>query len=174
MAALAVLIAPVMVSCSGSVLSTAPSCSSVERVALVAESVPSASYVPCLSRLPTGWTSRRFVAERGSTRFELLSDRAGGRAVTVAYRRSCATAGAAPFPPRSAGGRTLLRLASVQPRYTGTLIDVFPGGCVVYRFDFLRGPHIALMAELQEAVRLVSRLELRNAVRHRLGVELGP
>jgi hypothetical protein len=51
---------------------------------------------------------------------------------------------------------------------------VFPGGCVSYAFDFERGPHIALMADLGVLVGLESRRELRGEVRRRLGGELAP
>ena len=63
---------------------------------------------------------------------------------------------------------------SITPRYTGTLSDVFPGGCVTYAFDFVRGPHIALMEELGAAVGLYSRRQLRLDLQDRLGVELDP
>lgn len=169
---LTLLLAPLLSSCSAAT-AEAPRCTAVERLGLVAQSVPSASYVPCVAALPTGWNSENFTVERGATSFQLVSDRAQGRAVHVALRRSCDVSAAAPFPARTPGGRSYLALDSVRPRFTGTMIDVFPGGCVTYRFDFVRGPHIELMAQLQSAVTFVSRVQLRQELRRRLGVELG-
>lgn len=174
-AALAALLLPAaLVTGCSSVVPRVPPCSDVERLSLVAQSVPGATYVPCLDRLPTGWTVTRFQAQRGSTAFSLLSDRANGRAVDVRYQRRCDVSGAAPATPRTVGGRTYLRLQQISPRYTGRLYDVFPGGCVTYDVDLERGPHIALMEDLLAAVRLVPRRELRVELRHQLGEELDP
>lgn len=174
-AVLAALLLPatLLTGCS-SVTPSVPTCSDVERLTLVAQSVPGAAYVPCLDHLPTGWTVTRFLAERGGTTFSLLSDRANGRPVDVRYERRCDVSGAAPAPPRTVGGRTYLRLQRISPRYTGRLYDVFPGGCVTYDVDLERGPHIALMEDLLGAVRLVPRRELRVELRHQLGEELDP
>jgi hypothetical protein len=151
-----------------------PHCTAIERLGLLAQSVPSSSYVPCIAELATGWQGRALTVQDGAADFELLSDRARGRAVRVAFRRSCRMSAGAPIPPRTAGGRSYLALRTVTPRYRGTMYDVFPGGCVSYRFDFERGPHIALMAQLQAAVAFVSRAELARNLHDRLGVELGP
>lgn len=157
-----------------SVEPTVPGCDQAVRLTLVAQSVPTASYVPCLAELPAGWSVTRFDAARGGTAFELLSDRADERPVTVRLGRRCSTANASPEPPRTAGGRTYLRLGSISPRYAGTLLDVFPGGCVTYRFDFARGPHLALMEELLASVDLLPRRQLRLELRRDLDLELDP
>lgn len=158
--------------CSTSAL-TLPGCGSIERLGLIAQSVPSAGYIPCLTELPTGWGSSDFRVEDGRTRVKLTSDRAEGNPVLVEFRSSCAAGAATPFAPRTPGGRSYLQLRSIDPRYAGTMFDVFPGGCVTYQFDFERGPHIALMAELQSAVGFLARRQLRLELRRRLGVELG-
>jgi hypothetical protein len=153
---------------------TIPGCDDAARLTLVAQSVPTSSYVPCLAELPDGWSVTRFDAARGETGFELLSDRADERSVLVRLRRRCSTADASPEPPRTLGGRTYLRLGSISPRYAGTLLDVFPGGCVTYRFDFARGPHLALMEELLASVDLLPRRQLRLELRRDLDLELDP
>lgn len=164
---------PLLAGCSATQAS-APRCGDTERLGLVAQSVPSAGYVPCVAGLAAGWQSRAFTAENGSTRFQLVSDRASGQPVAVTLRASCGSlAGATPIPPRTPGGRTYLTLTSIAPRYAGTMYDQFPGGCVSYRFDFARGPHIALMAELAAAVGFVPRAQLRLRLRELLGVDPG-
>lgn len=161
-----------LTACS-SVAAQAPRCDAVERVALIAQSVPSSSYVPCISDLPAGWTSGGLSVADGSTRFTLRSDRSP-HAVQVTLRRSCRPGAATPVAPRTPGGRTYIELTGIDPDYTGTMFDLFPGGCVSYRFDFTRGPHIALMAQLQQAVGFVSRPDLQRELRARLGVQLDP
>jgi hypothetical protein len=151
-----------------------PTCGSVDRLVLVAQSVPTASYVPCLRALPAGWTAGRFAAASGHTRFTLTSDRAGGSPVRVDLRPACDVTGATAAPPRDAGVRTYTRLRSISPRYAGTLLDVFAGGCVSYQFDFQRGPHIPLMEEFEAAIGFYSRRQLALDLRRRLGVSLNP
>jgi len=172
--AAAVLAPLVSVTACGVTRDEAPQCGAVERVAIIAQSVPSASYVPCLLRLPAGWTSSRFQVRSGRTSYALTSDRAPGHPVVVELRDRCRPAGTTPIAARTPGGRTALRVREIDPRYAGTMFDVFPGGCVTYRFDFARGSHIALMAELQSVVGFVTRIELRRLLQDRLGVELEP
>lgn len=158
----------------GSVRTAAPGCGEAGRLAVVAQSVPSASYLPCLNGLPEGWRVTRFDVARGHTRMSLLSDRASGRAVRVELAGGCEVGMATPGTPRAAGVRSYTVLRSITGRYAGTLYDVFPGGCVSYRFDFDRGPHIALMEQLDGAVGLGPRRELRLALHDQFGVELDP
>jgi hypothetical protein len=149
-----------------------PECGTTRRLAIVAQSVPTASYVPCLASLAEGWEVTRFDAKSGHTRFSLVPDRGGGRHVDIELAARCDVAGATPEPARSPGARTYLRLNMISPRYAGTLYDVFAGGCVRYRFDFDRGPHIPLMEELRDAVALFPRRQLELALRRTYGVEL--
>jgi hypothetical protein len=51
---------------------------------------------------------------------------------------------------------------------------VFVNGCITYEFDFTRGPHIALIDELQRAVQLYPRRLLRQELRGELGITLDP
>ena len=161
-------------SCALTASSAAPQCGSTERLATVAQSVPEASYVPCLAELPVGWRTTAFSVGDDGTRLELLSDRSGGRPVRVDLVDSCRTDGATPTRPRAPGVRSALLLDSVSPRYAGTAFDVFPGGCLRASFDFPRGEHIPLMEELAALVELVPRRELAVSVRRELGVELDP
>lgn len=172
-AAAVLLLCSVLAGCAGIVV-RAPRCDATERVALVAQSVPTSSYLPCIRDLPAGWDSSGFTARDGATRFDLRSDRAS-HPVTITFGASCRLPSAAtPIEPRTPGGRTYLAVNSIDPDYSATMYDVFPGGCVQYRFRFARGAHIALIAQLQQAVGFISRPDLERAVRSRLGVELPP
>jgi hypothetical protein len=148
-----------------------PRCDHDERLALVAQSVPSAAYLPCVETLPPGWSTSEVEIRDGHSRISLRSDRAA-RPVEVDLAAVCDPTGASPLEPREAGVRTQQRLLSITPSYQGTIFDEFPGGCVTYRFDFERGPHLALMEELRQAVRLFPRRELRQALIERLGVDI--
>jgi hypothetical protein len=169
---LAAAMAGILVPACSNPRGSLPACEAGPRLATIAQSVPTASYVPCVADLAEGWAAGDLDAGRGSTRFALLPNRSGARTVRVAFEETCDAGGAAPAPPRAEGVRTSIRLESVSPRYAGTIFDVFPGGCVSYRFDFARGPHIALMEDLSQTVGLFSRRDLRVSLQDQLGVEL--
>jgi hypothetical protein len=151
-----------------------PRCGDLARLALVAQSVPTASYVPCVVSLPAGLSARVVAVKNGETKYSLLSDRAQGHAVGIRLTSRCRTGKVVSAAPRARGVRTYLDLKSIDPRYAGTLYDKFSGGCVSYAFDFERGPHIALVQEFETAVRLVPRHELALQLQSKLGLELGP
>ncbi len=177
-AATAALVAAIFLTgCSAIPRNTVPGCGEAQRLAIIAQSVPSASYVPCIAPagLPPGWRATAFDPASGGTNFLLQSDRNPGRPVRVSLTAGCAFARATPEPARAPGVRTYLWYDSISPRFTGTLYDVFPGGCVTYSFDFVQGPdHIALMEQWEAAVGLYPRQQLRLDLRNKLGVELDP
>ena len=151
-----------------------PGCGDPLRLAVVAQSVPGAAYLPCIRDLPPGWTTSGFDPTQDGTSFLLNSDRAPGRPVTVRFTATGNVRGASPSPSRAPGVLTYTRLDSISPRFAGTLYDVFPGGCVSYQFDFGSGSQIALMEQFEQAVDLYPRQQLRLVLKQKLGVELDP
>lgn len=172
-AAVLCVLAPILASCAPDGSTRMPGCGSPRRLAVVAQAVPEAAYVPCVTALPTGWSFEDLDVDDDGATITLESDRAD-RAVDVTFTGSCEVGEATPVAPSDEGVRTSQLVTSIRPRYAGRLIDVFPGGCVVTDYDFERGPHVALVTELQEAVGLRSRRELRQALRDELDVELDP
>jgi hypothetical protein len=151
-----------------------PGCGEPLRLAIIAQSVPGAAYLPCIHDLQPGWNASGFDPAQDGTSFQLDSDRSPGQPVTVRLTAACTAGGASPSPARAPGVLTYTRLDSIQPRFAGTLYDVFPGGCVSYRFDFALGSQIALMEQFEEAVGLYPRQQLRLVLKQELGVELNP
>lgn len=151
-----------------------PSCTDPLRLAIIAQSMPTASYLPCLGDLPQGWEASGFDPSQAGTSFLLDSDRSPGRPVTVELTATCRTGDASPSPSRAPGVLTYTKLDSVRPRFAGHLYDVFPGGCVTYSFDFATGSQIALTEQFKTAVRLYPRQQLRLVLQRQLGVELSP
>lgn len=148
-----------------------PRCQADQRLGLVAQSVAGAAYVPCIERLPAGWQFNSLHVTNHVARFSIQSDR-DPRPVHVELRRTCDTRGAVPVAPRAEGVRTFQRTYAIAPRYTATIYDVFPGGCVTTRFAFERGAHVTLIDEMQQAVQLYSRRELRNGLSKKYGIDL--
>jgi hypothetical protein len=150
-----------------------PACEAGPRLAIIAQSVPDAAYVPCIADLPTGWSFTRLDVDDEGTTIDLDSDRAD-RGVEVALTSTCDVGRATPIDPSDEGTRSYQLVESIDPRYAGQIIDVFPGGCVVSAYDFERGPHVALITELQQAVELYSRRELRQQLDTDLDITLDP
>jgi len=150
-----------------------PGCEPGPRLGILAQSVPDAAYVPCIAELPTGWTFEGLDVDDTGATISLVSDRAD-RGVEIDLVASCDVALATPIAPSDEGVRTYHLVESIDPRFAGRLLDVFPGGCVVSSYDFERGPHVALVTELQEAVSLFSRRELRQDLEADLGISLDP
>ncbi len=174
LAATVMLAAAAALTGCGSFSDSVPACADPLLMAVIAQSVPGAAYLPCIRDLPPGWETSSFVPSQDGTSFQLDSDRSPDQPVTVRLTATCQTAGASPSPARAPGVLTYTRRSSISPRFAGTLYDVFPGGCVSYSFDFALGSQIALMEQFEEAVGLYPRQQLRLVLKQKLGVELDP
>jgi hypothetical protein len=171
-AAAAAAAAVALTGCAGSG-DTMPGCEADSRLGILAQSVPEAAYVPCVRELSAGWSFEGVeVDDEGST-ITLESDRADRR-IDIRLTGSCDVGDATPIAPSDQGTRTYQLIESIDPRYTGSFIDVFPGGCIVSSYDFQRGAHVALVTELRSAVDVFSRRQLRQELRAELGVQLDP
>jgi serine/threonine protein kinase len=94
---------------------------------LEAQAVPSATLVPCVRALPTGWAFARADAKNGQAGYVLNHDRGGDNALTARLTRRCVTRGASPV------GSSDPRIRRFQrPSADGTLTwhDIFSGGCL--------------------------------------------
>jgi hypothetical protein len=172
-AAVAAAVATVTAVGCADVESTMPRCDASTTLGIIAQSAPAAAYVPCIDELPTGWSYVGTEVGHDGTTISLESDRADRR-VDIVLTDSCDIDRATPTAPSDAGMRTYQRIDAVDPRYAGSFIDVFPGGCIIANYDFERGPHVVLVTQLQEAVDVVSRRQLRHELLHELDVRLDP
>jgi hypothetical protein len=130
-------------------------------VILMAQSVPSATWVPCLrTNLPLGWSFVHLEARNGSSRFWLDSNRDGDKAIEVLFEKSCDTAGATEIPSDRAGLQRFERVRLTTPRYEGERYYVFDGGCITFVFHLIgdsRGEPLALATQ---SIGAISRADL--------------
>ncbi|MGI8707287.1 MAG: phosphatase PAP2 family protein [Actinomycetota bacterium] len=150
-----------------SVVSRSPECGGQfegEQMVLAAQSVPSATLLPCISALETGWMFGGMRVFDGTTEFFLDSDRAGIRAVHVRLSTdSCDVSGATEVPSDEPGSRRFETIDSVQGRYSGTRFYTFAGGCVRYRFNFPAEGQAELTTQISRSLDLESRSDLADA-----------
>jgi hypothetical protein len=171
---LAVLAASAMGGCAGENTATIvqPTCEGGDdgdasnAVVLIAQSVPTATWVPCLrTALPLGWDFHHLDAHDGQARFWLNSDRDGQQAIEVRLEPGCDTAGATEIPSERAEMRRFERITTTTPDFEGERYYVFEGGCITFVFRLggdSRGEPLALATE---AVGAVSRQALLDQVR---------
>jgi hypothetical protein len=139
-------------------------------VVLMAQAVPTASWVPCLrpDTLPGGWSYEALDVRNNVSRFWLTSDRDGERAIEVRLEQSCTTAGTTEIPTDRDGMRRYERVTETDPEYHGERYYVFDGGCITFVFKLTgkpgqtRGEPLALATQ---AVSAVSRADLAAQVR---------
>ena len=142
-------------------------------VLLMAQSVPSATWVPCIgTALPLGWNFHHLEADNGAARFWLDSDRDGQKAVEVRLTASCDTAGSTEIPSDRAGMRRLERVGRMSPTYAGTRYYLFDGGCLTVVFSLDSDSPGEALALSSQAVGVVSRADLREQVRATSGGRL--
>jgi len=176
----AVLAAGLLTGCAGdsTAITATPLCSTPDHkadhgVILMAQSVPTASFVPCISAaLPLGWSFHHLDARHSVSRFWLDSDRDGQMAVEVRLEKSCDTTGATAVPSDREGMRRLERVDRVTPSYAGKRYYLFDGGCVTVVFALSGNSAGEALALASQAVGVVSRDELRAQVRQASGGRL--
>jgi hypothetical protein len=142
-------------------------------VIVMAQSVPTATWVPCIgAALPLGWSFHSLDARNGRARFWLDSDRDGMQAVEVRLEPRCNTAGAAEIPSDREGMRRLERVRRVDPTYAGERYYLFDGGCLTIAFALQGDSPGEALAVASQVVDVVSREDLAAQVRDESGGRL--
>ena len=148
-------------------------------VVLMAQAVPTATWVPCLrTALPQGWTFRHLDARTGVARFWLDSDRDGPDPIQVRLESSCDTIGSTEIPSDREGMHRFERVTMTTPRFEGRRYYVFDGGCITFDFKLDdRGENRAeALALATQSVGAISRKDLQAQVHAESGgrLELDP
>jgi hypothetical protein len=166
------------------VVLASPACSSTDADAppcgrpgnqwiLAAQTVPSATFLPCVDELPTGWVVSAARFERGSYTAWFDSDRAGPRALELTLAPSCETSGAVQVPAVDVppGVRVLEKPISLSPRFEADRYLTFDGGCITQRYRFASDAPATLALEVQQSLDVVARGVIRRAL-GRFGLDL--
>ncbi len=134
-------------------------------VVLMAQSVPTASFVPCLEGMPVGWHFAALDAQSGSARFWLDSDRHGMHAIEVRLTESCDTRGATQIPSDRPDMQRLERVIKVHPQFIARRFYVFDGGCITVVFTLSGSDSSEALAVATQGLGAVKRDALRDLVR---------
>ena len=165
----------------------APSCGTGHSMILSAQAVPTAALLPCIAALPAGWSiggtdiasgSASFVLDSGSlaggggVRFVLGQSGQQLQTVTITLTATCDIAGARQIPSGQPGMRRFERPPSQVPAYSDVRYDVFPGGCVTYRFVLGHGASPVVTTTVDTVVAFMPRSALVGYVRRTEGLAL--
>jgi hypothetical protein len=144
------------------------SCDHLEPLWLEAQSVPSASLVPCVRSLPVGWSVANVAVNDGRSVLTLDHDRAGDAALVVRLTAACDPGGAVEGPSPTEGVRHFQRIESSSGGGFGaTWYDRFPGGCVTSRLHLETDPNGEFAAQAPQVLGFTTRATLRRALDQR-------
>jgi tRNA A-37 threonylcarbamoyl transferase component Bud32 len=151
-----------------------PTCGTDDVMILMAQAVPTAESVPCLSSLPAGWALGSAHIKAHEARFSLDSDQAGSRAVEVTLRppEACVLTGTTEVPSDEVGVRRFERPEQLPPGLKSTRYYPVPGGCVTYQFSFQGDATAALMFDADNALSFQRRDTLVRQVDEDTGLRL--
>jgi hypothetical protein len=142
-------------------------CGDLEPLWLMAQSVPSASLVPCVQLLPAGWSVAEVAVNNGRSVLTLDHDRAGKQALMVQLTAACDLTGATEVTSEQPGARRYLRVDRNAPGFSATRAYTFPGGCVTHRFSAAAPSALRLSDTASSEFGFVAREELRQALEER-------
>ena len=144
-----------------------PDCGTGKLMILMAQSVPSATLVPCVASLPAGWDLGGVHVKRNRATFWLNSDLGGERAVEAQLMRpgACDVSAATPVPSDEVGTERYEQPERLPPNLRSTRYYLFPGGCVTYQFSFAEGANPSLMFNVDQALAFQPRSTLVDHVR---------
>jgi hypothetical protein len=134
-----------------------PICRSDSPTVLMAESVPSASLIPCVEALPGGWTFHAFDADDTGSTFSLQASDIGG-VVEVRFVASCDPTGQ---PEPMKGFPSAQEYRSVLARgSTIVWTTTFPGGCSRTELTFPGPPARGDVETIHQAISFIPRSDI--------------
>src|SRR5215469_6953417 len=147
-------------------------CGDLESLWLEAQSVPSASLVPCIRSPLAGWTVAEVAVNDGRSVVTLDHDQAGPSAVVLRLTAACDPARAAQAPSLAPGVRRYQRAEPGTGEFSATWYDLFPGGCLPYQLHSTSDVKGSFTADLPALLGFATRDTLRQALRLRSGGRL--
>jgi serine/threonine protein kinase len=138
-------------------------CAPHEPLLLMAQSVSTASLVPCIEILPPGWTLGDVVVGNDRSRFTMTSDRGG--VLVAELTASCDLAGAVELTSERPEARRYLRIERDAAGVTMTRAYTFSGGCITQRLVAPEASRQQLAGESSFALGFTTRDALAAALR---------
>ena len=133
----------------------------------MAQSVPSASLIPCLQLVPVDWKVAEVAVNNGRSVITLDHDRGGKAAMVVTLTAAaCDLAGATEVTSEQRGATRWYRARDNTRAYK------FPGGCVTQRFSAAAPSALRMRDTAATELGFVTREQLGQALSRRSGGRL--
>ena len=142
-------------------------CTHLEPLWLEAQSVPSATLVPCLRSLPVGWTLANVAVNDGRSVITLDNDRAGAAVMVVRLTAGCDLRGATQILSAQPGLVRYVLVERTVPQFSATHFDVFAGGCITTRLTVPAERRAELITESAQLLGFTTRQALQQALQQR-------
>jgi tRNA A-37 threonylcarbamoyl transferase component Bud32/membrane-associated phospholipid phosphatase len=140
----------------------------IEPLLLVAQSVPSASMLPCVGTPLPGWSVAEVAVNNGRSQVTLNHDRAGDAAVVLWLTATCDSGAAVETPSQTSEVRRYERVDQLGGgAYAASWFDRFPGGCVTYRLRSNLDPTGNFAVEAHVLLGFTSRQQLARTLEQR-------
>jgi tRNA A-37 threonylcarbamoyl transferase component Bud32 len=147
-------------------------CTDLEPQWLLAQSVPSASLVPCVGSLPVGWSFGEVDVNDGRSVISLNHDRAGTDVLVVQLTAACDTRGATPVSSTQSQVQRYQRIHRQAPGFEATRFDRFPGGCITAQATVPAANRAEITSQLATILHYTTRQALQQALDQRSGGRL--
>jgi hypothetical protein len=144
----------------------------LEPLLVMAQSVPSATLLPCVSNPLPGWRVAEVAVNDGRSVVTLDHDRAGREAVVLRLAATCYIGTAVKTVSDDADVSRYESLERIGGGYAATRYDRFQGGCVTYQLRSNSDPNGAFASEAQVLLGFTSRQELARRLEQRSGGRL--
>ena len=151
----------------------APSCEGDDNtLVLMAQSVPTASLVPCITQLPSGWSVMSNEVKMGATAVQFGNTANGSPSgVKLRFTAECDIGDAVEVPSDEDEAQRFETVEEVTAGYRGTRYYVFDGGCVTLNFDLPGEGWSAVVNDSSSAMTFAPREDIEEYVReHSRGV----
>lgn len=139
---------------------------------LIAQSVPSASAIPCLDHAPPDWIMQEFDVSDRRGRVVLGYEPQQDQRLTVDVVPLCDPAGGTEVPSGVAGVRRFDRAVRSGSSVADQRYYVYPDACTILRFQLSGAVSGPLAADIGEAFSFVTRDEIDRRVRELSGGRL--
>ena len=144
----------------------------LEPLWLMAQSVPSASLVPCVPSLPAGWRfvnlpeeTRPSAARNGWSMFTLRKYLVGS--LVVRLSTTCDTTATIQRPSDQPGAQRYERTDQGPSGRAATWYTVFPDGCVTAQLDWTSAADAGFVTEARSILAFTTRQALQRALEQR-------
>ena len=141
-----------------------PDCITGESGLIAAQSVPSATLLPCFEGIPEGWERSLVDIDEDGTVIRFDSDRAGEDAAVFSFTEHCDLEDAVQVPSEAPGASRYEDVDSVTPSFRASRHYLFEGGCVTWEFRFEPDAPAALSIELGDRLTFLTRDALNEGI----------